>query len=303
MSQQRLSLGGYFLLISVIIGWGTSWPFLKIGLSEIPVLTYRGLIAPSAAIFMFSIGIMLGKDMRVPKNHLKFLIPVSFFNILLWHVFSAWGISLLESGQASIIAYTMPLWAVIFSIILNNDKPHLQCIIGLILGILGLLALALGDIGIFNISPLGSIMMLIAAISWGAGTAIHKSVAWNMPTIALAGWQLLIGGLPITVAAIFLESHLWPNIINTISLDAVLATLLILSYPIIFCWFAWFKIVSEVPVSVSAVSIMLVPVIGVLSGHLILGEKVGLKEIASLSLVCGALVLVLLPPFKKIKKI
>ena len=97
-------------------------------------------------------------------------------------------------------------------------------------------------------------MMLIAAISWGAGTAIHKSVAWNMPTIALAGWQLLIGGLPITVAAIFLESHLWPNIINTISLDAVLATLLILSYPIIFCWFAWFKIVSEVPVSVSAVS-------------------------------------------------
>ena len=64
--------------------------------------------------------------MRVPKGHLKFLIPVSFFNILLWHVFSAWGISLLESGQASIIAYTMPLWAVIFSIILNKEKPHLQ---------------------------------------------------------------------------------------------------------------------------------------------------------------------------------
>ena len=299
MNQQRLSVVGYLLLISVIIGWGTSWPFLKIGLSEIPALTYRGLIAPSAAIFMFSVGIVLGKNMRVPKGHLKFLIPVSFFNILLWHVFSAWGISLLESGQASIIAYTMPLWAVIFSIILNKEKPHLQCVIGLILGIFGLLALALGDIGIFNISPLGSIMMLVAAISWGAGTAIHKSVQWKMPTIALAGWQLLIGGLPITIAAIFLESHLWPNIIHTISLDAVLSTLLVLCYPIIFCWFAWFKIVSEVPVSVSAVSIMLVPVIGVLSGHLILGEKVGLKEIASLSLVCGALVLVLLPPFKK----
>ena len=145
-------------------------------------------------------------------------------------------------------------------------------------------------------------MMLIAAISWGMGTAIQKRIKWEMPAIALAGWQLLIGGLPITIIAVWLEYNLWPEMINSISLATIFSTILILIYPIIFCWIAWFHIVAAVPVPVSAISIMLVPVISVFSGHIILHEPVGLHEITGLLLVCSALALVSLPSFQPRQK-
>ena len=296
MKSNGLTKSGYLILIIIIVGWGTSWPFLKIGLSEIPPWTYRGLIAPTAALFIFFAGFISQQKLDVPAGKWKPLIVASLFNVTIWHIFSAWGIRLLASGQASIIAYTMPLWAVLFSIIINKDHPTAQRMIGLGLGLSGLGTLALGESGIYQVAPIGSTMMLIAAISWGMGTAIQKRIRWEMPAVALAGWQLLLGGLPITIIAIFLEYTLWPEVINYISLSAILSTILILIYPIIFCWIAWFHIVAEVPVSVSAISIMLVPVIGVFSGHIILQEPVGFYEIIGLLLVCSALALVLLPP-------
>ena len=298
MEKTGLTKTGFFLLIVIIFGWGTSGPFLKIGLDEIPPWTYRGLIAPTAALFIFSVGFISRQRMRVPAGQWKPLIVASLFNVMFWHIFSAWGIRLLASGQASIIAYTMPLWAVLFSMIINKESPTLQRIVGLGIGLLGLGTLTIGTLGIYELSPNGSIMMLIAAASWGIGTAIHKRVEWKMPAVALAGWQLLLGGLPITIIAIFVEHELWPTLISTVSVAAIFSTILVLVYPIIFCWFAWFRIVSEVPVSVSAVSIMLVPVIGVYSGHIILQEPIGLREILGLLLVCSSLALVLLPSFK-----
>ncbi len=115
LSPSGLSPSGYVLLIAVIIGWGTSWPFLKIGLNEIPPWTYRGLIAPTAALFIFSIAIITKQSMTVPRGQRKQLFLAATLNVGIWHIFSAWGIRLLGSGQASIIAYTMPLWAVVFS--------------------------------------------------------------------------------------------------------------------------------------------------------------------------------------------
>ena len=118
-----------------------------------------------------------------------------------------------------------------------------------------------------------------------------------MSSTALAGWQLLLGGFPITITAVFMKHEFWPTIVSYLSLSSILSTILVLVYPIIFCWVAWFRIVSEVPVSVSTISIMLVPVIGVYSGHIILREPIGLNEILGLLLVCSSLALVLLPNF------
>ena len=247
---------------------------------------------------MFSIGYFLKINMVLPKKHWGQIILASLFNNSLWHIFSAWGINLLGSGQASIIAYTMPLWAVTLSILLRQERPDCQRLIGLGIGISGIMTLLVGKFGIFSLSPSGTIMMLLAAIFWGIGTVIHKSINWEMPPIAVASWQLLIGGLPITIIAMILEVQLWAHIFDTLSLKAVFSTIFILAYPIIFCWFAWFRIVSETSVTVSTVAIMLVPVIGVFSSQLLLGEILGIKEIVSLFLVCCSLAFVLLPKYK-----
>ena len=290
-SQSSLDTRGYLLLLVTVFGWGISWPFLKIALTEIPPWTFRGLIAPTAAILVFGIGALLRYDLGKPTGLWKEITLAAILNITCWHVFSAFGIKLLGGGQASIIAYTMPLWAVVFSAWFIEEKLTSFRLIGLIAGMAGLAVLLSGEVGILASSPLGALFMLIAACAWGAGTTLQKKVDWNISSVSLVGWQLLIGGLPITIIALLVDAGSW----KPVSQAAVWSTIFVLIYPIILCWFAWFTIVDQVPVAVSTISILSVPVLGVGSSVLVLQEVVGWREIVSLLLICAAIALVLKP--------
>lgn len=289
MKSDNLTPVGLLLLAFVTLGWGTSWPFLKISLNEIPPWTFRGLIAPVAAVFLFGIAYILKEGMTNPRGQWRPLIAASLLNITGWHVFSAFGITLLASGHASIIAYTMPLWAILFGILFIGERPTPKRLGGLALGIIGLAVLLSGEFGVFASSPLGTVYMLLSALLWGAGTVIQKRTQWTIPPASLAGWQLTIGGLPVTIAALFIDGPTW----EPVSWTAVWSTVYILIIPIVFCWIAWFKIVAGTSVTVAAVSTLMIPVIGVISANLVLAEPIGWREIVALILVCGALAMVL----------
>jgi drug/metabolite transporter (DMT)-like permease len=64
----------------------------------------------------------------------------------------------------------------------------------------------------------------------------------------------------------------------------------------IFCYWAWTKIVQSMPVGVSSLATSLVPVVGVFSGAVVLGEVPRLADYAALVLVVGALATVLVSP-------
>ena len=133
--------------------------------------------------------------------------------------------------------------------------------------------------------------MLASAFSWGAGTVVQKSIKWRISTLSLVGWQLVIGGIPITILALILENPDW----QTYSLAAVGSTIFVLFCPIIMCWFVWFRVIEMLPVSICTISTLLVPIIGVVSSSLVLGETVGWREIVSLLFICTALTLVFTP--------
>ena len=286
-----LTAQAYVLLAVAIFGWGVSWPFLKIALAEIPPFTFRCLIAPTAALAIFGLGFLFKFKIGIPKGQWREITLAAFLNITLWHVFSAFGIRLLGGGQASIIAYTMPLWAVILSILFIGEKSTPSKLIGLVLGMCGLGVLLSGELGILELAPAGAFFMLASAFSWGAGTVVQKSIKWRISTLSLVGWQLVIGGLPITILALILETPDW----QTYSLAAAGSTIFVLFCPIIMCWFVWFRVIEMLPVSICTISTLLVPIIGVVSSSLVLGETVGWREFVSLLFICTALALVFTP--------
>ena len=133
------------LLLATVVGWGISWPFLKIALTEIPPWTFRGLIAPAAAILVFGIGALLKHDLGRPTGQWREITLAALLNITFWHVFSAFGIKLLGGGQASIIAYTMPLWAVLFSTWLIRETLNPARVAGISAGMAGLAVLVVAE--------------------------------------------------------------------------------------------------------------------------------------------------------------
>jgi drug/metabolite transporter (DMT)-like permease len=165
----------------------------------------------------------------------------------------------------------------------------------LVLGMTGIGILLLDETETLAGAPWGALCTLAAAISWAAGLICLKKVPWRVATLPLAGWQLLIGGLPFVGGAfVFEEPHL--DGLSTMALGAVAFTI---AWPICFNHWAFFKVVSIFPASVAAIGTMLAPVIGVFASALLLGESVGWPELSALVLVCAALALEMRPAARR----
>lgn len=280
------------LLIALTIGWGTTWPFMKIVLGELSPLWFRGGLAPVSALIMIAIARFSPGGFSAPRGQWGSMVLTSLCVIAGWAVFSAYGVSLLKAGHATILGFTMPLWTFLFGLVLLRDKVSAQRLAGLVAGIAGIAVLVSEDFSSFRTSPLGIMSMLFAASLWGLGTVVQKKADWNISTWSIAAWMMIIGGLPITVAALTIEGI--PSL--ALSPRAALALLYILVVPTILCRYAWVKIVSQVPVTVSSVSILMTPVVSVIVSNLLLDEPIGWREVSALALVCGAMALVLTPP-------
>ncbi|HET7499446.1 MAG TPA: EamA family transporter [Kofleriaceae bacterium] len=99
----------------------------------------------------------------------------------------------------------------------------------------------------------------------------------------------MIGGAPISVAAVVLEHGRWRPIGSVVALGLVYSVVV----AFMFCYWAWNRIVLMLPVTVSSVSALATPVIGVVSGMWVLGEPLTWHEGAAGACILGAIALVL----------
>jgi drug/metabolite transporter (DMT)-like permease len=284
---------GLVLLIFLSIFWGTNWPMMKIGLTEIPVWTFRTLCLFLGGFGVLCIAKASGVKLTIPRSELRPLILVSFLNITGWHLCSAYGLITMDAGRAVIIGYTMPVWASILGTFVLGERLTFARLIGLLLGIGGLLILIGSDIKALGSASLGAIFMLGAAVTWAGGTVLLKYFRWTMPITVLTGWQLIFGGIPVIVGAFILEPM---TALLHVSWQVVLATGYVILIGNIFCFWAWVKVVDLFPAIVASIGTLAIPVIGVLSSAVVLGEPVGFGEIAALILVVMALSVVMIRP-------
>ena len=93
-------------------------------------------------------------------------------------------------------------------------------------------------------------MVLTGAFSWAIGTVLMKKYPMSLPTTALTAWQILLGSIPIAVGATVFESP-HENLIGIAGYASLLYNTLV---AMIFCHWAWFKIVSKSPAGLAALS-------------------------------------------------
>jgi drug/metabolite transporter (DMT)-like permease len=284
---------GVVLLIFLSIFWGSSWPMMKIGLREIPVWTFRTLCLFLGGFGVLCIAKANALTLAIPRSELWPLILVSLLNVTGWHLCSAYGLIYMDAGRAVIIAYTMPVWASILSSFVLGERLTLARLTGLFLGIAGLFVLIGPGLKVLGSVPLGAVFMLGAAVTWAGGTVFLKYFRWTMPITVLAGWQLILGGIPVIIGAFILEPV---TVLFQVSWRAALATGYAILIGNIFCFWAWIKVVNLFPASVASIGTLAIPVIGVLSSTAVLGEPIGFGEIAALILVVLALSIVMIRP-------
>lgn len=286
-------LTGYIMLASLGLFWGLNWPGMKIVLEELPIWWFRSLSVGVGAAGLLLIALVSGQRLKPTRAEIGPLFLCTIFNILGWHILTAYGVSLMAAGRASIIAFTMPVWAALLAAILLGERITIWKVIGLALGVAGLVALIGPDMAALGAAPLGAVFMLGASISWAAGTVLFKKFNWRLPVAAAIGWQLVIGTVVITGFAAALEPA--PDL-TALSWRAIGALVYLFALPMIYCQWAYFSVVRIFPASIAAIGTLSVPIVGVFSSALLLGEPVGASDLTALALIFAALFAVLIAP-------
>lgn len=281
-----------WVLAALTVGWGFNWPMIKLALTEMPVLSFRSVCLLGGAAGLFATAAYARLSLRVPRGEWGRLLLIALFNITGWSLCTVYGIGYMSSGRAAILSYTMPLWGILLSAWLLKERLSARRILGVGLGMGAMLLLLSNELQAVQAAPKGTLLMLGGALSWAIGTVMMKRYPVGLPVVSLTAWQLLLGGIPICAGALAFDLDslrplsLWPAV--------ALAYNVLVAF--VFCHWAWVKIATTVPVGVSSLSTLMIPVVGVFSGMLVLAERPHWQDYAALGLVLLALATVMLPP-------
>ena len=283
----------WWVLAALTLAWGFNWTALKVALSEVPPWTFRSLCLGLGSAVLFAALRAGGQPLAVPKGQWRRLALLAFLNITCWNMLIAFGVARIPSGRASILAYTMPLWAIPLSVWLLGERITRGRLAGLALGMLALVLLLGENLIRVGAAPLGSLLALAAALTWALGTVLQKRFPVRMPLGAYTAWMLLAGGVPIFIGAAAFEDV---RSLRHVSLAPALGVAYNVFVSFAFAHWAWIKLATSVSVSVFSLSMLIIPVIGVLSGAVFLNERPSWAELTALVCVLGALATVIRRP-------
>ena len=201
-----------------------------------------------------------------------------------------------EAGRASILAYTLPLWVVPIVAVVARTLPTRPELSGLVLGLGGLILL-LNPAAIDWSSPqvlLGCALLLLGAVA-GAAALVHvRTHRWQGTPFDVQIWQLLVAFVPLAALAILLERDEWAAV------EWDLGSLLVILYSgalaTAFAFWASQSIVRSIGPTTTSIGYLAVPVVGIVTGVIVLGEPVGLLDLLGLVVTSAGIVVVLRAP-------
>src|SRR5262245_41526700 len=100
------------LLVALCLAWGLTWPAMRIALVDLPPFTMRATSSGIGVISLLILAQLAGRPVRVPpRDKWLDIAIVSFFNIIVFGLCTAFGQVLEFTGRIAILVYTMPIWA------------------------------------------------------------------------------------------------------------------------------------------------------------------------------------------------
>lgn len=284
-SSERIPALGIALTVLLTFIWGSSWPLMKICVETLQPWNFRMLTTLVAGAFMLAIVRASGTSVLVPRRRWLALATVSFFNITAWMLCSAFALQLLPAGRSAIIAYTMPAWAVLLGALFLRERITGPRALGLLMGLGGLGVLMGDDLAKLGDAPLGTTIMSLGAFSVALSTVLLKRIRWDLPVGTLSAWQLVLGGVPIAVGAVIADQ----GTIGAFGWREAGALAFVFFIGVMVGNWTWLKMISLMPASVASIGTIAIPVVGVGSSLLVLGEPIGWQEVAALALVVASL--------------
>lgn len=269
--------------------WGLNWPAVKIILSGASPWTLRAAGLAGGAILLVLAAWFNRQSMAVPRADWGRLAVAGLLNIAAFNIFAVFAQMNLPTSRATIITFTMPIWAAMLGWLFIGERVDRLKAMSLALGVLGLGVLGLPFFDVIRSGgiPVGIVYALGAAISWAAGTVWLRRYPLSASAMTTTAWQVIIAAVVCTLGMLLFET---PHLDLTRP-EAAVAFAYHIMLPQALAYVLWFGLIRDVPASTAALGTLLIPIFGVAGAVLILGDRPTALDLFGLALILAAVAL------------
>jgi drug/metabolite transporter (DMT)-like permease len=280
------------MLVLLSLGWGTTWPAMRIALDEVPPFSMRVATMLVGALTLAALTLLMRRTFALRGRRAVVHVGVAgMFNIASFTVLTPFAQLYAATSRVSILVYSMPIWATLMARIFLGERitgmraaAFALCVAGIVI-----LISPLASAGI----PLGLLLALGAAFGWAAGTIYLKWADIHEEPMAVTFWQVVVGFVVMVICQPLVEGplHLWP--IRMTTLAALVFAGFVGSGV---AYYLWFEIVRRLSAMTASLGVLSAPAVGVVSSVIILGERPTLTDVVGFALILSASACVLLAP-------
>jgi drug/metabolite transporter (DMT)-like permease len=255
--------------LAVALLWGFSFLSIKEGLSFLPPMSLGLARFVIAVALLPLIALAMKEGLAVAWKDQPLLALGGMLGVTFYFYCENNGVKLLSVSESSLVIGVIPVATMLAERVFLKTKLALRSYAGAVLSFVGVGLIAFRSEGASS-SPLGFVFMGGAALSWVAYSFATRSVALRYGRITITFWQSawgLLGFIPFVIA-------------EKPTLGALSGSMLLnLLYLGVFCSAVgyWFYVTSLDVLGASATStyINLIPVVTVVAGYFILGDRLG----------------------------
>jgi len=273
---------GYLLIIYIV--WGTTYLAVRIGVREgsgFPPFTFGwSRLLAAGAVFLI---ISWLRRRRLPRDP-RAILSSGGAGLLMWtgaFGINAWALQLLDSSYAAISMGAIPIWGALLEGFLDRESPSRGLIASLAVGLGGVACLALPELMRSPPSSYGPLIgLLFSPLLWAAGAILQTRGGGGIDLFAGIGYQKLIGSLGLLLLTVAFREPL-----PRASADAWWAWAYILVFGSLIAFAAFMKVLRMLPARIVMTYAFVNPAIASLVGHVVLGERLEVTDLAGMSLI------------------
>lgn len=286
-----MALKDTLLALLVVVIWGINFVIIKLGLHGMPPFLLGGLrflLVAVPAIFFIP----------APKIPFKWLALYALTISFLQFAFLFCAINLgMPTGIASLVLQSQVFFTIILGTVFLAEKIKIIQIMGTLIAAVGMVVLA--DGGMANrlsvMPPVGLLLTLTAGLCWAFGNITNKVIMTTSPKtpiLSLVVWSALIPVLPFLLCSWMFEGQaVMVNSLVNIKTPTVFSLIYLAFISTIIGYGLWGALLSRYETWRVTPFALLVPVVGLTSAALILGERLNGAQIVGVAVIMLGLII------------
>jgi drug/metabolite transporter (DMT)-like permease len=288
-SPVKMGLNLYALLGLVILCliWGYNWVVMKQALRYSEPFTFSALRCLLGALSLFAVLFILRRPMT--PGSLFCALILGLLQIVGSSGLSVWALVSGNVGKTVVLCYTMPFWLLALAWPVLGERPHGPEWPAATIAFVGLFLIL--QPWRFHQQLFSALLAMTSGISWALAAIWVRR--WRkkekLDLLPLTAWQLLLGGIPLLLVALWKEdmaTNWTPYFISALAYNAILVMAV--------AWLLWLYALQELPVGMSSMGILFVPLIGIIAAWARLGEVPNVFEGVGMVLILTGLGILIL---------